>query len=134
MTTFNELNVIRLSGVKDSELTVVNPSDYGISIPHGALIANQRWLDGNKANAQDMDGHAISHLGWGLNPQGRWDAIALNGADPVRHHAGARCFAGPQCRPQPPTTVWRMPTRARQVHALASGRWHHPKDSTPERS
>ena len=28
------------------------------------------WLDGNKANAQDMDGHAISHLGWGLNPQG----------------------------------------------------------------
>ena len=52
------------------------------------------WLDGNKANAQDMDGHAISHLGWGLNPQGRWDAIALNGADPIRHHAGARCFAG----------------------------------------
>ena len=52
------------------------------------------WLDGNKANADDMDGHAISHLGWGLNPQGRWDALALNGADPVRHHAGARCFAG----------------------------------------
>jgi NitT/TauT family transport system substrate-binding protein len=50
VTTFNELNVIRLSGVKDSQLTVVNPSDYGISIPHGALIANQRWLDrsGNK--------------------------------------------------------------------------------------
>ena len=52
------------------------------------------WLDGNRANADDMDGHAISHLGWGLNPQGRWDAIALNGADPMRHHAGARCFAG----------------------------------------
>jgi 2,5-dihydroxypyridine 5,6-dioxygenase len=41
-----------------------------------------------------MDGHAISHLGWGLNPQARWDAIALNGADPKRHHAGSRCFAG----------------------------------------
>ena len=40
------------------------------------------WLEGNKAHADDMDGHAISHLGWGLNPQGRWDAIALNGADP----------------------------------------------------
>ena len=52
------------------------------------------WLEGNKAHADDMDGHAISHLGWGLNPQGRWDAIALNGADPTRHHAGARCFAG----------------------------------------
>jgi NitT/TauT family transport system substrate-binding protein len=50
VTTFNELNVIRLSGVKDSELTIVNPSDYGISIPHGALIANEPWLkrDGNK--------------------------------------------------------------------------------------
>ena len=47
------------------------------------------WLDGNKANADDMDGHAISHLGWGLNPQGRWDAIALHGSDPKRHHAGA---------------------------------------------
>ena len=32
------------------------------------------WLDGNKAHADDMDGHAISHLGWGLNPQARWDA------------------------------------------------------------
>ena len=41
-----------------------------------------------------MDGHAISHLGWGLNPQGRWDAIALNGADPKRHHANARVWAG----------------------------------------
>jgi 2,5-dihydroxypyridine 5,6-dioxygenase len=52
------------------------------------------WLDGNRANPGDMDGHAISHLGWGLNPQGRWDSIALVGDDPTRHHAGARCFAG----------------------------------------
>ena len=52
------------------------------------------WLESNRAKTDDMDGHAISHLGWGLNPQGRWDAIALNGADPKRHHAGARCFAG----------------------------------------
>jgi 2,5-dihydroxypyridine 5,6-dioxygenase len=52
------------------------------------------WLDGNRARPDDMDGHAISHLGWGLNPQARWDAIALNGADPKRHHAGSRCFAG----------------------------------------
>ncbi|HXP77952.1 MAG TPA: hypothetical protein VN823_27700 [Stellaceae bacterium] len=52
------------------------------------------WLEGNRAFPGDDDGHAISHLGWGLNPQGRWDAIALNGDDPTRHHAGARCFAG----------------------------------------
>jgi len=50
VTTFNELNVIRLSGVSDDQLTIVNPSDYGISIPHGALITNENWLkqDGNK--------------------------------------------------------------------------------------
>jgi 2,5-dihydroxypyridine 5,6-dioxygenase len=52
------------------------------------------WLEGNRRSPDDMDGHAISHLGWGLNPQGRWDAIALNGEDHMRHHAGARCFAG----------------------------------------
>jgi 2,5-dihydroxypyridine 5,6-dioxygenase len=52
------------------------------------------WLEGNRAAPDDNDGHAISHLGWGLNPQARWDAIALNGDDPTRHHAGARCFAG----------------------------------------
>jgi len=28
------------------------------------------WLDGNRAGPDDMDGHAVSHLGWGLNPQG----------------------------------------------------------------
>jgi NitT/TauT family transport system substrate-binding protein len=48
VTTFNELNVIRLAGYKDSDLTIINPSDYGISVPHGALIANQKWLGGNK--------------------------------------------------------------------------------------
>lgn len=52
------------------------------------------WLDGNRAHPDDMDGHAISHLGWGLNPQGRWDALALYGDDPFHHHAGARAFAG----------------------------------------
>ncbi len=58
-----------------------------------AVLMND-WLDGNRAHKDDMDGHAISHLGWGLNPQGRWDAIALRGDDPMRHHADARCFAG----------------------------------------
>ena len=48
VTSFNELNVIRLSGLKDDQLTIINPSDYGISVPHGALLANQQWLQGNK--------------------------------------------------------------------------------------
>src|SRR5215470_10499189 len=52
------------------------------------------WLEDNRTSPEDMDGHAVSHLGWGLNPQGRWYDIALHGDDPGRHHAGARAFAG----------------------------------------
>lgn len=52
------------------------------------------WLDDNRAHPDDMDGHAISHLGWGLNPQARWDAIALYGDDPDRTYASARTFPG----------------------------------------
>jgi NitT/TauT family transport system substrate-binding protein len=47
-TSFNELNVIRLTGLSDDQLTIINPSDYGISVPHGALLANERWLKDNK--------------------------------------------------------------------------------------
>ena len=36
----------------------------------------------------------VSHLGWGFNPQCRWDAIALYGDAPERHRANARCFPG----------------------------------------
>ena len=36
----------------------------------------------------------ISHLGWGLNPQARWDCIALYGDDPERSFAATRAFPG----------------------------------------
>ncbi len=52
------------------------------------------FLNDNKKNESDMDGHALSHLGWGLNPQSRWDALALYGDEPERTHASARTFAG----------------------------------------
>ena len=52
------------------------------------------WLDGNKAHADDLDGHAISHLGWGLNPQAAGTPSRSTAPTPKRHHAGARCFAG----------------------------------------
>jgi 2,5-dihydroxypyridine 5,6-dioxygenase len=52
------------------------------------------WLEDNRARPDDMDGHAVSHLGWGLNPQARWYNIALNGDAPERSHAGARTFPG----------------------------------------
>lgn len=52
------------------------------------------WLNDMRKGEQDMDPFAVSHLGWGLNPQARWDAIALYGDDPDRTHAAARTFPG----------------------------------------
>ena len=52
------------------------------------------FLDDNKRHEDDLDGDALSHLGWGLNPQSRWDALALYGDDPDRTYASARTFAG----------------------------------------
>lgn len=52
------------------------------------------WLEDGKAHEADRDPYAVSHLGWGLNPQARWYAMALHGEEPERHRAGARVFAG----------------------------------------
>jgi len=52
------------------------------------------WLDDNKANDADRDPYAVSHLGWGMNPQARWYGIALNGDSPERSRAAARVFPG----------------------------------------
>jgi 2,5-dihydroxypyridine 5,6-dioxygenase len=52
------------------------------------------WLDDGKSHDADRDPYAVSHLGWGLNPQARWYAMALHGEEPERHRAGARVFAG----------------------------------------
>ncbi len=54
----------------------------------------EHWLEDNRANPDDLDGHYLSHLGWGLNPQARWDALALYGDDPDRTYAAARTFPG----------------------------------------
>lgn len=52
------------------------------------------WLDDNKAHADDRDPYAVSHLGWGLNPQALWYGIALYGDEPERSRAAARTFPG----------------------------------------
>jgi 2,5-dihydroxypyridine 5,6-dioxygenase len=52
------------------------------------------WLDDGKASSQDRDPYAVSHLGWGMNPQARWYGIALQGDEPERHRAAARTFPG----------------------------------------
>ncbi len=52
------------------------------------------WLNDNKAAPDDRDPFAVSHLGWGLNPQALWYGIALNGDMPERSRAAARTFPG----------------------------------------
>jgi 2,5-dihydroxypyridine 5,6-dioxygenase len=52
------------------------------------------WLEDGRKDASDRDPFAVSHLGWGLNPQALWYGIALNGDEPERHRAAARTFPG----------------------------------------
>lgn len=54
----------------------------------------RNWLEDGKTDENDRDPYALSHLGWGLNPQARWYSLAMNGDEPERHRAGARVFAG----------------------------------------
>lgn len=54
----------------------------------------QDWLDDNKESEDDREPYAVSHLGWGLNPQALWHGIALNGDEPERSRAAARTFPG----------------------------------------
>ncbi|MBG85273.1 MAG: hypothetical protein CMO80_00020 [Verrucomicrobiales bacterium] len=52
------------------------------------------WLNDNKESPDDQDPYAISHLGWGLNPQALWHGLGLNGDEPERSRAAARTFPG----------------------------------------
>lgn len=52
------------------------------------------WLADGKANSRDRDPYAVSHLGWGMNPQALWYGLALNGDNPERNRAAARVFPG----------------------------------------
>ena len=52
------------------------------------------WLADGQIGPQDRDPYAISHLGWGLNPQARWDSLALYGDAPEHSRAAARSFPG----------------------------------------
>ena len=52
------------------------------------------WLDDGKSSASDRDPYAVSHLGWGMNPQALWYGIALHGDMPERQRAAARTFPG----------------------------------------
>jgi 2,5-dihydroxypyridine 5,6-dioxygenase len=54
----------------------------------------REWLEDGRKSADDREPFAVSHLGWGLNPQALWYGIALNGDAPERHRAAARTFPG----------------------------------------
>lgn len=65
------------------------------SIEGGVDAALMReWLAEGQVSEQDRDPYAVSHLGWGLNPQCRWDSLALYGDAPERSRAAARSFPG----------------------------------------
>ena len=52
------------------------------------------WLAEGVTNPGDRDPYALSHLGWGMNPQARWDSPAMYGDTPERSRAAARSFPG----------------------------------------
>jgi 2,5-dihydroxypyridine 5,6-dioxygenase len=66
-----------------------------IKIEGGLDAALMRdWLAEGETGPGDKDPYAVSHLGWGLNPQCRWDSLALHGDAPERSRAAARSFPG----------------------------------------
>jgi 2,5-dihydroxypyridine 5,6-dioxygenase len=52
------------------------------------------WLDSHIEGPDARDPYAVSHLGWGMNPQALWHGLALNGDVPERSRAAARTFPG----------------------------------------
>jgi 2,5-dihydroxypyridine 5,6-dioxygenase len=80
---------------------VVDPVRLEIRAGHVAKIEGgldaklmRDWLDDGRKDADDRDPYAVSHLGWGMNPQARWYGLALNGDEPERSRAAARTFPG----------------------------------------
>lgn len=52
------------------------------------------WLDMNKRSPDDLDPYAVSHLGFGLHPNGYWDQILRHGNSYEDLHIMARVFSG----------------------------------------
>jgi 2,5-dihydroxypyridine 5,6-dioxygenase len=80
---------------------VQDPIDIEVREGHITKIAGgldatlmRDWLAEGEVAPGDRDPYAISHLGWGLNPQCRWDSLALHGDAPERSRAAARSFPG----------------------------------------
>lgn len=74
----------------------LNIRDGFVTSISGGLDAKlmEEWLIAGRDGADDRDPWAVSHVGWGLNPQADWYGIALNGDEPERSRASARTFSG----------------------------------------
>lgn len=70
--------------------------DGSVTSIEGGLDAKlmREWLADGRAHEDDRDPYALSHLGWGMNPQARWYWMGLNGDSPERNRAAARVFPG----------------------------------------
>jgi 2,5-dihydroxypyridine 5,6-dioxygenase len=80
---------------------VVDPIRLEVRAGHitkldGGLDAKlmQDWLADGMEGEGDRDPYALSHLGWGMNPQARWYWMGLNGSESERNRAAARVFPG----------------------------------------
>ncbi len=49
--TYNEYQILLESGLKDSELNVIDMNDEGVAMLEDNLFANKEWLDANKETA-----------------------------------------------------------------------------------
>lgn len=68
---------------------------YVTSIEGGVDAKLMRyWFNDGQDKSDQLNKTAISHLGWGLNPQCRWDSLALYSDAPERNRAASRCFPG----------------------------------------
>jgi NitT/TauT family transport system substrate-binding protein len=47
-TLWNEYNVVLESGVKESDLNVINYTDFGVGIPHGGIVTTEDYLKNNR--------------------------------------------------------------------------------------
>ena len=47
-TLWNEYNVVLAAGIDPDDLIVINYSDYGFGIPHGAIITTEEYLSANR--------------------------------------------------------------------------------------
>ncbi len=79
-----------------SEPVEIKVEDGFMTSIEGGLDAKliSDWLEDNKDFEEDKDPWAVSHMGFGFNPQARWYWNALAGSEPERNRCAARMFPG----------------------------------------